>query len=1296
MAQDDFQSFVERIKQAESAGQRFDKKGNLLTSSKGAQGEMQVMPATQRDPGFGVAPAKDRSPDEIARVGRDLLRAFDSKYGGNRMYAAAAYNWGPGNVDRWIAAGADFDKLPKETQNYLRKVAPEALAASGRKPAPAPATAAPQPAVMEPPLGISASAAPRAVAIGDSLAEGFAKANNLGGLYKSGAGPQAVMKMLQDYAANNTLKGTTVYLGTGLPNNPAQRDAVAQQVAFIKAQGGTPVVFGAGPGSQKNPTTGQNEFLQTVAQDSGAQFTGPLATLFPAISKQDPMGLHLTPAQYKELYKQTGGAPVTATASRPAVTAPAAPRAAAAQASAEDLGSGYKAALALAFLGDEDKDRELGDEELRARMNRMEDEEFAQQLVDYKPVNTLQDLEITALNPVKALQPVRMAEGGVVGPSAADELRNLKLKMDLPSVADIRSDGGDFAAPAGPSSTINPATTIAVGQALQGYGNMFGGMLPGSSVANFAGNLAVNSGINSFANMQNQEAMNTLAGRFGDEALAMHNMAEGRAAAGAAANAAANEAGISAAFGNSDSSHAGSDHGAGIDASGMYNKGGEVDTGERDAQESGEAKNAPTMTARESARAALNTVFGIGMGPGMGANLGYSIYKHFSGETPLEDLLRRARQANQPIDPTRERVPIGQPDEMRPIKRSNGSPETGEVALTPEEIAAASRPATFNPQIARQGAAARALAAQRDVNTLPDPRTYAAVSGFLGQAPDQLGFSAMHPDIAGITKAGEAGFAASLVPVVAPVVAPVAKAVGKGATALGMRTEKALEAPVTRTLERGGRSAEMLQALGAQPSFAIKPRGGDFLTSGSISAPPASKLDELLQNYSKAIKLSMPPGTDPKIVDDFVDKKARKYFTTAFGTADDPVRTAITKGEIKMFGKEAEEAGGITPYLLEAARNPNAAGHEMAKKHLEQVYDRYTNIQSRIYSTTPSSDADARRALQQVGEDFQTRNRALMTQEGVPQDFQNLPGTTILRDTDIQTYPGLYGPYVSALELRAQGALPSQSAYLLDKSRPFYDIYMSPADIFNPMKVAEGLATLPANKLGNMSFEQAFIQGSKNMEVYRDYLFAVDRAKNNLSVPKEVIEMFTKPVDKTPGGQWVRLTDPQATRLEGALMHHSVGGYADYGSYNHGGKQAFLDGKAQVISLREPKTGRPLVTVEGKKDGDKIDFTQIKGPYNSFPSMQANDLFTLVDKNSSIQRLPGQNYYKDNAGKDLPKPISVDWGKSFDNWKAQDGAGDWIIESENPAAINYIWGLPETKAHGGMVKRKHADNRAYL
>jgi hypothetical protein len=106
----------------ESGGRRYDSSGKLLTSSKGAEGEMQVMPMTQRDPGFGVPPAKDNSPEEKARVGRDYLAALYNKYGDEKL-AAIAYNMGPGATDKWLKAGADVSKLPKETRGYIAQLA---------------------------------------------------------------------------------------------------------------------------------------------------------------------------------------------------------------------------------------------------------------------------------------------------------------------------------------------------------------------------------------------------------------------------------------------------------------------------------------------------------------------------------------------------------------------------------------------------------------------------------------------------------------------------------------------------------------------------------------------------------------------------------------------------------------------------------------------------------------------------------------------------------------------------------------------------------------------------------------------------------------------------------------------------------------------------------------------------------------------------------------------------------------------------------------------------------------------
>jgi hypothetical protein len=106
---------------------------NPKTSPKGARGPMQVMPGTNVSPGFGVAPAADNSEAERARVGRDYLAAMMERYNGDPAKAWAAYNAGPGRVDRLIAKNGDrwMFGLPQETQDYVQKN----MAALGRNPA---------------------------------------------------------------------------------------------------------------------------------------------------------------------------------------------------------------------------------------------------------------------------------------------------------------------------------------------------------------------------------------------------------------------------------------------------------------------------------------------------------------------------------------------------------------------------------------------------------------------------------------------------------------------------------------------------------------------------------------------------------------------------------------------------------------------------------------------------------------------------------------------------------------------------------------------------------------------------------------------------------------------------------------------------------------------------------------------------------------------------------------------------------------------------------------------------------
>lgn len=142
---------LKAIESNESGGRHLDKSGKPLTSSAGAVGVMQVMPATgpeaARYAGLAWDPKRFREDEDYNRaLGQAYYKEMLRRFGGDPVKAAAAYNAGPGSAARGTGVNGAIAKarkagepenwvayLPAETRDYVAKFQQKTGAAADGK-----------------------------------------------------------------------------------------------------------------------------------------------------------------------------------------------------------------------------------------------------------------------------------------------------------------------------------------------------------------------------------------------------------------------------------------------------------------------------------------------------------------------------------------------------------------------------------------------------------------------------------------------------------------------------------------------------------------------------------------------------------------------------------------------------------------------------------------------------------------------------------------------------------------------------------------------------------------------------------------------------------------------------------------------------------------------------------------------------------------------------------------------------------------------------------------------------------
>jgi hypothetical protein len=430
-------------------------------------------------------------------------------------------------------------------------------------------------------------------------------------------------------------------------------------------------------------------------------------------------------------------------------------------------------------------------------------------------------------------------------------------------------------------------------------------------------------------------------------------------------------------------------------------------------------------------------------------------------------------------------------------------------------------------------------------------------------------------------------------------------------------------APIGRAVAKGAKVAAPVVMRGAaalaeratpdllKPMNIVTPSGRVFL-SNKFGQEPVSKLDNALNLINEYADLA--PEKEAGVMK-FMDTKFRDYVKNRAGTVNDDIREALLEGRIKI-PKDTLLEEDYPQALIDAARKGDITAlrqlefklnsdvgvapmqlsklGERGNTYLEEANARAENVRAILgqMKENPNVIPDAM-LLRLIGKDITTMptKEAAEKVAEMKEKLQKNPTlfNTIFEEKLLRLIKPTALDVVNPKEVAAnpdsyislvKAPSKQEGIMALNQNVPITDVDSYPTFFgMNVRDIATELQYIPEKELERMSVPEAVNFALQRRESMQNIGTMVKKAENFASVgkpvPLEIATFGTKeimPADKQ-GFMWREITNPDALKIQAAIMKNSIGSYAVPGIYGALGKgrPALEKGEVKVFGLYDPK-----------------------------------------------------------------------------------------------------------------------------